>query len=152
MARSIWFGRNMKVKSEVTSVKWGLENKGCQRTSVVNNAYCTCKFLWASKEMWGVWLLLLWVPALLMSLSGPVSKTRPVCVPSRPQTAVISPVMARHGARLAWHTGEISNIHLLRLLQAVILQGIHLAAILASSLTSFKRKKKSPGWDGVSVQ
>lgn len=89
----------------------------CQRTSVENNASCTCKLLWASKEMWGVWLLLFWVPALLMSLSGPVSAARPACVPSRPQTAVISPVMACHRARLAWHTREISNIHLLWLLR-----------------------------------
>lgn len=100
--------------SEVRTKKKTKER--CQRTSVENNASCTCKLLWASKEMWGVWLLLFWVPALLMSLSGPVSAARTACVPSRPQTAVISPVMACHRARLAWHTGEISNIHLLWLL------------------------------------
>lgn len=75
------------------------------------------------------------VPALLMSLSGPVSAARSARVPSRPQTAVIRPVMACHRARLAWHTGEISNIHLpwlLRRLKAALLWSIHLAASPAS--------------------
>lgn len=82
-----------------------------------NNAPRTCKLLRARKEMWGVWLLLLWVPTLLMSLSGPVRAAGAARVPSRPQTAVIRPVMACHRARLAWHSGEISNIHLLPLHQ-----------------------------------
>lgn len=67
--------------------------------------------------MQGVWLLLFWVPTLLMSLSGPVRAAGAARVPSRPQTAVIRPVMACHRARLAWHSGEISNIHLLPLRQ-----------------------------------
>lgn len=115
--------------------------------------FCTCRLVQASEEMRGVRLLPFWVPVLLMSLSGPVSKARPACVPSRPQTAVISPVMACHRARLAWHAGEISNIHLLWLLQAAFPWGIHLAVILASHLTSLTRKERGEKkWSFVCVQ
>lgn len=126
-----------------------------QRTSVSRQSFffCTCRLVQASEEMRGVRLLPFWVPVLLMSLSGPVSKARPACVPSRPQTAVISPVMACHRARLAWHAGEISNIHLLWLLQAAFPWGIHLAVILASHLTSLTRKERGEKkWSFVCVQ
>ena len=96
-----------------------------------------------ASETWGVGLLLFWVPALLMSLSGPVSAAGPACVPSRPQTAVISPVMACHRARLAlahWRNIKHSLTAAPLLAAAAILRGIHLAAMLASYLTSHVRK------------
>lgn len=45
--------------------------------------------------------MLFWVPTLLMSLSGPVRAAEAARVPSRPQTAVIRPVMACHGAQIS---------------------------------------------------
>lgn len=87
--------------------------------------------------MWGVWLLLFWVPTLLMSLSGPVRAAGAARVPSRPQTAVIRPVMACHRARLAWHSGEISNIHLPPLRQRLKQR---FCRVFGARLTSRSRK------------
>lgn len=103
-------GRGALTRVRASEVRAGKQKEGVKRTSVGNNASALAK----CEEFF---LLLLWAPALLMSLSGPVSIARPACVPSRPQTAVIRPVMACHRARLARHTGEISNIHLLWLLR-----------------------------------